>query len=57
MIDADGATSGTWSQSGGKLYLAFYNGSVTYTGTIKNNVMSGAGNNGAQTWNFSLKRQ
>ena len=56
MIDADGETPGTYSIQNNRVTLQFYNDTVTYTGTMNGQAITGTASNGQSTWSFSIKR-
>jgi hypothetical protein len=57
MVDKDGKHPGNWTQNGNQITLQFYDGGVTYKGTLSENSLSGTGNNAATSWKFIVKRQ
>jgi hypothetical protein len=59
MIDADGTTGGTWSQNGQTITINFYDGDVTYQGSLKGTTFSGTGRNNqdGRNWSFSVMLQ
>jgi hypothetical protein len=57
MYDTDGATNGSWSQSGNSVTLRFYNGTVVYQGRLNGRSLSGTASNGRANWSWSLTRQ
>jgi hypothetical protein len=57
MIDNDGVTKGSYTQVGNQVTLSFYNGQVSYKGTINGNNITGTGQNAAKSWTFTLTRK
>lgn len=55
MDDADGKSSGTYSESGNSVTLRF-GGTIIYSGTISGQTMSGTATNGDKRWNWNVKR-
>jgi hypothetical protein len=55
MVDTDGTSYGTWSQAGGRVRLAFYDGTVIYDGTLSGNQLFGSARNSRTTWSWSLQ--
>jgi S1-C subfamily serine protease len=56
MHDAKETTTGTYAQHGQSVTLTFYEGSVTYTGRVNGQTMSGTASNGETTWTWNLTR-
>ena len=52
MVDKDGNTNGTWSQSGAALTLRFP-GNITYNGVVQGKNLAGTASNGKTTWTFN----
>jgi hypothetical protein len=57
MEDRDGSTEGAWELKRNTVTLRFYNGSVVYTGTLRQAVLSGTATNGRTTWSWTVTRQ
>lgn len=58
MIDAAGASQGTWRLEGSRVTLLFANGNVAYVGNINGGSIAGsAANRQRTTWQFSVQRQ
>ena len=56
MIDKDGRTPGTYTKNGNSISLRF-GGTITYTGTINGQTMSGNATNTKDNWTWSVTRQ
>lgn len=54
MVDADGTTHGSWGQSGKRVTLRFYDGTVVYHGTLDEETISGTAHNRTRTWSWSV---
>ena len=54
MTDRDGNVNGSWAQTGNSVTLKFYGNTVTYTGTMQGNKISGTASNGKDNWTWDV---
>ncbi|MCI0465187.1 MAG: hypothetical protein L0Z62_50335 [Gemmataceae bacterium] len=57
MTDAKERVDGAYTQTGSQVRLAFFNGTVIYTGTLKGQQIAGTASNGKASWGWSVQRQ
>jgi hypothetical protein len=57
MTDAKDRVDGTYTLNGGQVRLAFFNGTVIYSGTVNGPQLSGTASNGKSNWAWSVRRQ
>jgi hypothetical protein len=57
MTDARDRVSGTYTQAGAQVRLAFFNGRVVYSGTVSGQQMTGSAGNGKSDWKWSVRRR
>jgi transglutaminase-like putative cysteine protease len=56
MTDARDRVSGTYTQEGTRVRLAFFNGRVVYNGTVNGPQLAGSAGNGRTDWKWSVRR-
>src|SRR5262245_45645717 len=56
MTDARERVSGTYTQTGAQVRLAFFYGRVVYNGTVNGQQMTGSASNGKTDWKWSVRR-